>query len=434
MKKSIILCSIIVAFLFGCKSQQKATGYSNDDVYTKKSEREKAASKPKIQNEDLTASHKIASSDSITKRPSAAASSNVDYSNNTYATKIKKSNANNQGLNNSGYNGSSDSVSSGGDSSPDVSLYFGNSWGSPFWGPSFSFGMGYGWGDFGFGYPYSWYSPYYWGYPYYGYYPYYSWYWDYPYWGGGHFGHNHWDWYGNNGHYNGIRNPLTSPSGIRNARTNVRNDNPASGQIKNARTVNPAYVNRSTDQTRPNTRQVPPDKQHYSYVRSNVQGNTRVIKNNQGSNVRSDRSNVQRQSPTPKYTRPGNQQQANRTNAQAYTSPAYRQPKSSQEYINPRTQQGRPTGVSQNSTRTGNNINPTSSGRRYSTPYNTGNNARIYSNPSGGSRSYSTPSRSYSSPSRSYGGSYSAPSRSSSSPSHSGGSSGGSSGGGHGRR
>jgi hypothetical protein len=203
--------------------------------------------------------------------------------------------------------------------------------------------------------------------------------------------------------------------------------------VKNPRTVNPGYVNRSTDQTRPVTRQVPPDKQHYNYVRSTVQGNTRVIKNNQVNNTRSTSSNVQRQSPTPKYVRPGTQQQTNRTNAQAYSSPAYRQPKSSQEYTNPRTQQGRPTGVSQNTTRTVNNNNAGSSVRRYSTPYNTGGNARIYSNPSGGSRSYSTPSRSYSSPSRS-GGSYSSPSHSSSSPSRSGGSSGGSSGGGHGGR
>ena len=440
MKKSIIFSVLIVAFLFSCKSQQKATGYTYDDVYSNRDDHAKITSKPKIQNEDLSASHSVVSADSSSKLSSASATSTVDYSNNSYSARIKRFNDKNPGLNYNSeyYNGSSDSTSSSGGSSPNVNLYFGNSWGS-LWDPSFSFGFGYGWGDFGFGYPYSWYYPYYWDYPYY-YYPYSYWYCDYPYWGGHGHGHHYWDWNDGNhrDRYYGQRRTLTSPDGEKNSRTTAINNNSRVEQLKDTRTPNPGYVNRSGDQTRSgrtDINRVPPDKQRYNYSRSNNQENTRVIRSNQDNKTRSDRNYVQRQAPTPRYSRPGNQQQVNRSDAQNYSSPAYRQPKSSQEYINPRTQQGRPTGVSGNSNRNGNYNNQTSNGRRYSSPSNTGGNSRVFSNPSGNGRIYSTPSRSYSSPgnsgsSRSSGSGYSAPSRSSSAPAHSGGSSGSSSGGG----
>lgn len=444
MKKLIIFSVIIATFLFGCKSQQKTTGYTYDDVYSTRSDHSKITSKPKIQNEDLSGSHPIVSPDSSSTITATSAASNQDYSNNSYAARIKRFNGNNSGLNysNEYSTGSSDSTSSSGGSSPDVNIYFGNSWGSSFWGPSYSFGFGYGWGDYGFGYPYSWYYPYSWGYPYYSYYPY--WYWDYPYWGGCGYGHHNGDWNWNNGnhrdYYYGQRRVLSTPDGGRNSRTSTTGTKSELGQVKNTRTVDPGVVNRSSDQTRSgrtDINRVPPDKQRYRYTRSSTQENTRVVRNNQDKRTRSDRNYVQRQEPAPRYTRPGNQQQATRSDAQTYSSPAYRQPKSSQEYINPRTQQGRPTGVKENSNRNSNNSTPTPSGRRYSSPSNTGGNSRIYSNPSGGSRSYSTPSRSYSSPgnsspSRSSSPSYSAPSRSNSSPSNSGGNSGNS--GGSGRR
>jgi hypothetical protein len=433
MKKLIIFSAIIATFLFGCKSQQKATGYTYDDVYSTRSDHSKITSKPKIQNEDLSGSHPIVSPDSSSTLTSTSAASNQDYSNNSYAARIKRFNGKNTGLNynNQYYTGSSDSTSSSGGSSPDVNIYFGNSWGSPFWGSSYSFGFGYGWGDYGFGYPYSWYDPYSWGYPYYSYYPY--WYWDYPYWGG--YGHHYGSWFGDNGYYYGQRRTISSPDGGKNSRTTTAGTNPVPGQVKNPRTVNPGITNRTGDQNhsgRTVTNQVLPDKQRYIYNRSRTQENTRVVRNDQNNRNRSDRNNIQRQEPAPRYTRPGNQQQVKRSDAQTYSSPAYRQPKSSQEYINPRSQQGRPTGVNENSNRTGNYSTPAPSGRRYSSPPNTGGNSRIFSNPSGGNRSYSTPSRSYSSPSRSSGSGYSAPSRSNSSPSHSGGNSGSS--GGSGRR
>jgi hypothetical protein len=387
---------------------------------------------PKIQNEDLSASKQIASHDSSSTLASAPAASNQDYSNNSYAARIKRFNGENNGLNYNSeyYTGSSDSTTSSGGTSPNFNLYFGNSWSSPFWDPSFSFGFGYGWGDFGFGfgYPYSWYSPYYWDYPYY-YYPYSYWYWDYPYWGSYGHGHHYWDWnHGNHrDHFYGQRRTLSSPDGGKNSRTTATNNIPGAGPVKNTRTPNPGYVNHSTDNTRSgraDINRVPPDKRHYTYTRSNTQKNPRVINNNQNNRTGSDRNNyVRRQEPAPRYTRPGNQQQVNRSDAQTYSSPAYRQPKSSQEYINPHTQQGRPAGVSNNSNRNGIYSNPAPSGRRYSYPSSTGSNPRIYSNPSGSSRSFGTPSRSYSSPSRSSGSSYSAPSRSGSSSSHSGGNS-----------
>jgi hypothetical protein len=431
MKKLVIFSVLIATVLFGCKSQQKATGYTYDDVYSTRSDNAKIAAKPKIQNEDLSGTHPVALADSSSATPSAAAVSNEDYSNNSYAARIKRFNGKNSGLNyNNEYYTGTDSTSGG--SSPDVNIYFGNSWGSSFWGPSYSFGLGFGWGDCDFCYPYSWYYPYYWGYPYYSYYPYSYGYWDYPYWGGYGHGHHHGDWGWNNGNfrdnYYGQRRTLTTPDGGRNSRTNTSTTKSESGQVKNTRTTDPGIIKRSNDQTRSgrtDVNRVAPDKQRYVYTRSRTQENTRIVRNNDNTKTQSVRNYAQRKEVTPRYTRPGNQQQANRSDAQTYSSPAYRQPKSSQEYINPRPQQGRPTGVNNNSNRNGNYNNPNPSGRRYSQPSNTGGNSRTFSNPS---RSYSTPSRSYSSPSRSSGSSYSAPSRSSSSPSHSGGNSGSSSG------
>ncbi len=418
MKKLMIFSVLIATFIFGCKTQQKSTGYTYDDVYSNGSNPAKTASKPKIQNTDLSASPTVASSDTSSIKSKTAAKSQVDYSDNSYAARIKRFNDKNPGLDYSSeyYTKPSDSTSSSGGYSPNVNLFMGNSWGSPYWDPYFSFGLGFGWGDFGFGYGY----PYYWGYPYYS--PYYGYwgypYWGYPYWGGEGWHHHYWDWGYNNRFYG--RRTVTSPGGA------------------NARTT--AVTTNKTIPGRTNINPVPPDKQRYRYVRSSTQGNSRVTRNIQDNKSTATRTNVQRQQPAPRYVRPGSQPQMDRTNAQAYSSPAYRQPKSSQEYINPRPQQGRPATVSENSNRTGINNNP-NSGRRYSSPAYNGGNSRVYSNPSGSSRFYNTPSRSYSSggygSSRSSGSGYSSPSRSYSAPSHSGGggggrSSGGGSGGGHG--
>ncbi|MGA3012677.1 MAG: hypothetical protein ABSD71_01450 [Bacteroidales bacterium] len=418
MKKLMIFSLLIVTIFSGCKTQQKATGYTYDDVYSNQSNSSKDASKSKIKSNDLAASTQVVVADSSAKKAKVASS--VDYSSNSYATKIKMSNGNNAGQN---YTTSSDSTTSSGGSSPNVNLYLGDSWGSPFWSPYYSFGLGFGWGDFGFGwgYPY-YYSPYsfYWDYPYWGYSN-----WGYPYWGGGWHHHHYWDW--NNGNFYGQRT-FASPNVGRNQRTASNFNATALSPAKNTRTINPRNVSNSVDQTRSGRSvitPVPPDKQRYSYSRNTAQDNAR-IRTTQINNSGSTRTYVQRREPTPRYSRPVAQEQMTRSNTQAYSSPAYRQPKSSQEYINPRPQQSRTTTANENSNRNTSYSNQGAYSRRYSSPSNNGGNSRVYSNPAGNSRFYSTPSRSYSSPmhsspSRSFGSGYSAPSRSYSAPSHSGG-------------
>ncbi len=395
MKKLMIFSIFIATFFISCKTQQKSIGYTYDDVYSNGSEPAQIASKPKIQNNDFSSSGSTTFTDSSSVKSKAASTSQVDYSKNSYAAKIKMSNDKNPGSGNENYTKSSDSTSSSGGASPNVNLYLGDYWGSPFWGPSFSFGWGYGWDDFGFGFGY----PYYWGYPYY-YYPYFGYsYWGYPYWGGGWHGHHYWDW-GNGNYFYGQRTISSPNNGGKNARTTTSSNNIGTSQTKNPRTANPGNVNRSVDQTRSvqtNNNRVSPDKQRYNYVRSQTQSNARGIKNIQDNRANSTRNYAQRQQSAPKYARPGTEQQMSHPNTQAYSSPAYRQPKSSQEYINPRAQQGRSNGVSENFNRNGNYNNATS-GRRYSSPSYNGNNSRVYSNPYGGSRFYNTPSRGYSSP------------------------------------
>lgn len=428
--KKLMICSVLIAtFFFGCKTQQKSTGYTYDDVYSNGSDPAKVTSKPKIQNKDISTSSTVAVTDTSSVKAKAAASSPIDYSDNSYSARIKRFNDKNPGLDYSSeyYTKSTDSTSSGG--SPNVNLYLGSTWGSPFWDPYYSFGWGYGWGDFGFGFGY----PYYWGYPYYGYS-----YWGYPYWGGGWGWHHHyWDWNYNNNNYYGQRT-VPSPNGGQNARATSNNDLKTT-PTKNSRTSNPGNISHPTDQTtsgRANVNRISPDQQHYSYVRSNTKGNAGSTRNIQYNQTGSSRTYIQHQQPAPRYVRPGSQPQTGRPNAQVYSSPAYRQPKSSREYINPQPQQNRSGGVGEASGRNGNYSNP-NSGRRYSSPAYTGGNSRVYSNPSGSSRFYNTPSRSYSSGGygspRSSGSGFSAPSHSSSAPSHSGGGGGGghSGGGGH---
>jgi hypothetical protein len=420
MKKLILFCVIISTFIFGCKTQQQSAGYTYDDVYSTKADHPKIAPKPAIHNEDLTGAQTLVTSDSSSTLKSTSAKSNPDLSSDNYAARIKRFNDKNPGLNYNSeyYTTITDSTAAAtGGSSPSVNLFLGSSWGSPFYGPSLSFGFGYG-GYYGYGYPYYWDDPFFWGYPYYYYPSYYGYGYGYGYGCGYCYGNDYYG-YGGYGHhrdyYYGQRRALTPTDGGRNPRTTTGTT--SGGTQPNARTTTSTAVDQARTGRAVST--VPPDKQHYSYTRSVRTPNPNVVRPNPNSRSTVNQSNVQRQAPSPRYTRPGVQQQVNRTQAQTYSSPAYRQPKSSREYINPRTQQGRTGGVSDNSNRTVNS-NPGSS-RRYF-PSGNGSNSRIYSNPSGGSRGYSSPSRSsgsgYSSPSRS--GSYSG-----------GGNSGGRSGGGN---
>ncbi|MCX6245497.1 MAG: hypothetical protein NTU98_12455 [Bacteroidetes bacterium] len=460
MKKSIIFIVLIAAALFGCKSQQKATTYTYDDVYSSRSDVPKTTSKQKIQDEDLTGATQIASPDSSGSLNAQSALSGTDLSDNSYAARIKNFHQQNPGApyNDEYYTSSADSSSPGG-SSPDVNVYLGSSWGAP----SFSFGVGFGWGDPYWGYPYDWYYPYSWYYPYYGGYPYYwgypySWYnpwynpccyYDYPYYGNG-YGDNHY----NDNYYYGQRRTLSSTDGGRNSRAATDGTASGGGQVSNPRTdvsagksnitsdqgksgrtdVTAGRSNITTDQNksgRTNT-STSPDKQRYTYTRSTPNGNSRAVKNYPGTRSASDRSYAQRQQSAPRYSKPGSGQVSRSSAPQTYSSPSYRQPKSSQEYINPRS-----SGTRENPG-TRSNSNPSTSGKRYSSPGNNSGGYRSSPGQSGSNHSYSTPQRSgsssgYSSPSRSSSPSYSSPSRSSSpgysAPSRSSAPSGGSSGG-----
>ena len=73
MQKSIIFSLFIIAIvLFGCKSQQKATSYNYDDVYSTKSPRTAVATQPKVQNEDLSATKQATIADTSATLKSSA--------------------------------------------------------------------------------------------------------------------------------------------------------------------------------------------------------------------------------------------------------------------------------------------------------------------------------------------------------------------------
>jgi cytoskeletal protein RodZ len=130
MKKLMMFSLLIVTFFSGCTTQQKTTGYTYDDVYSNQSKSSKDPSNSKIKSNDLASSNRVVTADSSTKSTKVASS--VDYSSNSYATKVKISNGNNAGQISTI---SSDSTSSSGGSSPNVNLYLGDSWGYPYWSP-----------------------------------------------------------------------------------------------------------------------------------------------------------------------------------------------------------------------------------------------------------------------------------------------------------
>ena len=169
-------------------------------------------------------------------------------------------------------------------------------------------------------------------------------------------------------------------------------------------------VNPGSNQ-RPGPSYIPSGQERYRYTRP-TNGQTSQY-------VRPSGQSTQRDRPQPRYTRPENNvPQTRSSEMQNYSSPAYRQPKSSQEYIAPRGQSTRPS-YNNNSNSSGRNYTPSQGNERRNTSpsYNNSNSNRQYTPPSNsGNRNYSTPSRSNSTPS------YSTPSRSApsnSSPSYS---------------
>jgi len=415
MKTNAWIIALTALAIVSCNSQKKATTYVDDDVYLSSSPPAKVvvapAPHPAAQGEQI-----VVSPDEAKAQKPASSTLEEDYNDYSYADRINRFNNKDTTV---GYFEQSSSGSSGsyGNNGPDVNLYFGAGYGyGGYYGPSYSFGMGWGypyWGwDYGWGYPY-WGYPYY-GYPYYGYYPWYDpcfyccGYYDYyPYY--------------STGTYYGSRTTLARSSGGGSAPT-----------VRSASDISSDAMNRSTGQSVTSTRtaldgtsrNVQPSQEKYRYTRPSGE-RTAINQRTSAQATPRSQDKINRQQPAPKYVRPETVSPAKRSgSAQSYSSPVYRQPKSSQEYLAPRSQNSG-TGRSGNvnvSPRAGSSGSVTRQGaspayERISTPVRSG--SREYSAPKSSSPSYSTPSRSgssgsYSAPARSgSSGSYSAPSRSS---------------------
>ena len=464
MKKSILGIAVISLILSACTSQKLSTSSSYDDVYNT-SAPQVTHNRQKFDTPPVTGAQVITTPDSISGVQSRSSTFADDYNDYSYSSRINRFNSSDttKGYFDDSYTGNSVYGSSG-SSEPTVNIYLGYGFGN-YWGPSTSFGFGwgypyYGWGyDWGWGYPYSgwyspwyspWYNPWYYSYYYPGYYGCcccYPWY------------HENYPPYYANDYYYGSRRNLTSTdrgisarndriASVNNNTLSMNNDR-TSGSPANARVTETAGGKQVSVQ--PAARTTPSNQSTYKYNRSTRSG--------QAAYSRSGSQQVQTrgQQPAPRYSRQGSTTQVQRSgNVQSYTSPAYRQPKSSQEYIRPRSQnagsaRSAASDVNQRSNQvpstTGYRNKTTPSGtsgtRSYSTPSRS--NSPGYSTPSRSGSNYTVPSRSgsnYSAPSRSSGGSYSAPSgggQNYSAPSRSGGGSGsapsgGSTGGGGGRR
>ncbi len=423
MKKSAFFIAIISLATVACTSQKMATTAVNDDVYSSSRRHEQPVAK--TTQPTVSGAQVVTSPDNAKPQKPASSSFADDYNDYSYAGRINRFNSKDttKGYFDDSYSGTS---STGGGNDPNVNISFGFGTGFGGYGSSMYFGSGWGYPYYSMGFGYGWGYPYYgmgWGYPYYGYSPWYN-----PYWYG----------YGYNDPYYGYPPYYASSSIYYGRRTSLSRTD---GGIHNLRTASPVAggsVNqndrsRSTTVNTRNTGQqvtkVPATQETYRYSRP---GNSQVVYQRNNGKVQ-NQAQVQRQGqgqvphpqPAPRYTRPENATQVQRSgSAQSYSSPVYRQPKTSQEYLAPRTQ-------STNAARSGSQV----SGSRVSS----GAGYRQSGTPSQG-RSYSAPSGSSGSPSQGRSGStYSTPARSggsnnSSSPARSGGSSGGSSGSGGGHR
>lgn len=470
MKNMILILAVFTLIATGCSTQRTASTQSYDDVYAIKSKKE-VKEVTVSSDQDLSAPRGAKPADTVAMKTESSAGwyDDYDYS---YSNRIKRfsSTDTTKGYFDEEYTENEVQEDAGG--SPDVSLSLGFGWGYPYYG-----------GYYGWGYPY--YGYYGWGYPYYGYNPW-GWYdpWYYCCYPCGYYGYGYWnDYYGypyyTEGYgYYGRRDMITSNPGFEPRPVNERQTipNPGGGTVLNDRTtVQPGgssgrtivptggsndrtsitgqserkQIDPNPAGTGTNTRVAPGDatatrgtgttstpnptfrerpgtsatgKEAYRYQRTGPNGQPSAT-----------RSNGNSSQPAPRYSKPGQTvEPARRTSTQTYSSPTYRQPKSSQEYISPRSQGGASV---QNRTSTGTRVAPspgTSSAGKYTSPSTRSTSPGYQNRTSGGSSkinstpSRSTPSQNYSTPSRSSGNSYSSPSRSSgsgySSPSRSSGS------------
>ncbi len=383
-----------------------------------------------------------------------------------------------------------------------TSIYMGYNWWSPGysyynpyyynnWGWNLGFGLGLGWGYYGMGY-YGWNTPYYWGGGYYGY--------GYGY-GYGNHGHGYIDdsWASNSNssstyygprNYIGSSNGTTTPRGTAtnnggvksNANVRINSVDNFSKRIDTKTPVNDSYrtsngtadqkpttvVTRNEGITPNNTTISTPDSRELpsgtdSRLKNPASGSEVKVESNY-TNRTDNQNNVSRSYTPPanqsnpnarinnyqRYSRSGMEKQTekpatttpntyNYREPKSYRSPAYSQPRSSQEFESPKYKREgnystRPTQTqpanNQESPRTIINRNysqPSNSNRSYSPPAN--NQNRNYTPPANNeNRNYTPPSnsenRNYSQPSNN-NNSYSAPAPSRSTytaPSNSGGS------------
>ncbi len=423
---------MIALALGACTTQRQATSYVNDDVYNDVPKKAPVAHAPAQAGND--GAQVVTSPDKVLGQlPASAAGEDVnDYS---YSDRIKRfsNNDTTKGYFDDSFGNGSSPVDR--DNSPDLNFYLGN---GGYFGPSWSIGWGYpysSWWDYRMG----------WGYPYY-YHGYYSWYnpwysswydpwyynrWNDPYYCCGCYytsNQEPWNNFQNSGYYYGSRRSLFRSDGGGNTVSRIAGTSSDDPRLRTVRT-GPSRTSVSSSAVR----SVPGDQEKYRYSRPSGIRQANFTRSAPESGRSSITQSTVRQ-PAPRYTRPGSvNTRTPQGTTQSYTSPVYRQPKSSQEYLAPRSQSPGTTrqDVRSTETRTGSGIsNPSRNGnnRSYPAPPRSSDN---YSTPrSGGSNSYSAPSRStqresytpparsnesrsYTTPSNSGNSSYTAPSRSS---------------------
>jgi uncharacterized membrane protein YgcG len=425
MKTVALILTCITVILVGCKSHQKMTSINNDDVYYNPSNQNQLYSQEskysRQQSSTPISPQFITSPDSTASLATPSVKSDETYSENDYTARIKRFHNSNEG------NGYFDDPYLYNETDPNVSVSVGSAWG-PYCAPSFSVGWNWGCSSWGWnwGYPYWWW---YWDYPYYWYYPY-------SYWGYGGYWYGYWDGYWR-GYYDGYYGypyyppyweyPYSNYSfyGSRRLLTTTGNNAPE----RNQRELNTTLTTTGKRESPPiASSRISQDQQQCRYQRQ-------VNDHSQISQRSSINYTQEKQQPSPRYSKPNLGSSVQRTSQnQNYAPPTYRQAKSSQEYINPRSQNPVSSGQVNKRSNESKTIAPTNNNKtKYIQPSNE-NRPRQYTTPQRSNSSYSAPSRSTQrySPQRSSSNTYSAPSRSSggtySTPSRSGGGSSGSSG------
>jgi hypothetical protein len=439
MKTNVWILVFVGLVLGACSTQKMTTAYVNDEVYGTP-DQGATIKDLKMTSSSAKGTSVITAPDQQTAVKPASSTWQDDYSDYSYASRIDRFNSSDtsRGYFDDRYTGGN---SAGQSNSPNFNISLGFGAGYGYFGPSFGLGWGYPYGgwDFymGWGYPYyGWGYPYYpWGYPYYWRYPMYC---GIPYCCNTPYNDYYYGYGGtpivySSGNYYGPRRTLHRTDGGSTPPNSRMASSQKSSVSPNDRATTPPVYSRNS-QTETNALAASPGtrastQERYRYTRPDrIQPAP-----NQRTTINSGRSerNTGTTQPSPRYIRPENINTGNRSQTQNYSSPVYRQPKTSQEYLAPRNQAGnerRSSGYSTPERSSSSFSTPSrTTGREvYSTPRRTENNNRSFSTPtqrSNESGSYSAPSRSSGS---SGGSNYSAPSRSggSSSPPSSGGNSG----------